>query len=345
MTERRGWLRSAIPVRLRTGTAILVTAALALAPIALGAAVLPADAYATKWQSGVSTGKCGPEPVQAFSKWRGSKVERTSGYVQDDSWTVLTTLKGLGTCVKRAGVPVTLSVPMLPKNAGTITNGAKGKYNAYWTKFGKAAIANGYSHATLRIGWEMNGNWFKWSATKDPTHWKQYWIQIIKTLRKVPGQHFTYEWAVGLGKHSNFDPRKAYPGNSYVTYIGSSVYDQKWGTYGASGATIWKGLSTGAFGLNWLASYAKSKHKKIGISEWALASRASFSHSGGGDDVYFITHFYAWAKKSNVAYEIYFNRVHKGTTTNEHRLAKGTTTLTTNSAFPKAAKAYKKYFG
>ena len=345
MTKRWDWMRSAMPRRLRTGTAVLVTAAMAVVPIALGASVLPAQAYATSWQSGVNTGQCQKAPLTAFAKWRGSAVERTSGYVGGKTFTQLSALYGLTTCLHHAGVPVTLSVPMLPASQGTLVNGAKGKYNAYWTKFGKNAVKDGYANATLRIGWEMNGNWFKWSAVKDPTHWKQYWIQIVKTLRKVPNSHFTFEWSVGLGKHNNFDPRKAYPGNAYVSYIGTTVYDTKWGTYGASGASIWKTLTTQPYGLNWLRTYAKSKHKQIAVSEWGLASRKSFARSGGGDDPYFISHMYAWIKKSNVKYEIYFNRLHKGTVNNEHRLAIGSTTLHTNPVFPNAAKAYKKYFG
>ena len=212
MTKRRDWMRSAMPRRLRTGTAVLVTAAMAVVPIALGASVLPAQAYTTSWQSGVNTGQCQKAPLTAFAKWRGSAVERTSGYVGGKTFTQLSALYGLTTCLHHAGVPVTLSVPMLPASQGTLVNGAKGKYNAYWTKFGKNAVKDGYANATLRIGWEMNGNWFKWSATKDPTHWKQYWIQIVKTLRKVPNSHFTFEWSVGLGKHNNFDPAQGLPG-------------------------------------------------------------------------------------------------------------------------------------
>ena len=118
MTVRRGWLRSAMPGRLRLGTAILVTAAMAVVPIALGASVLPAQAYATSWQSGVSTGQCGQAPVTAFGKWRGSAVERTSGYVGGSTFAQLAALYGLTTCLHHAGVPVTLSVPMLPRQAG-----------------------------------------------------------------------------------------------------------------------------------------------------------------------------------------------------------------------------------
>ena len=74
-----------------------------------------------------------------------------------------------------------------PEQRGNLKDGASGAYNTYWKQFGHNAVKAGFSHVTLRIGWEMNGGWFKWSAAKDPNHWKAYWKQIVTTLRKVPG--------------------------------------------------------------------------------------------------------------------------------------------------------------
>jgi Glycosyl hydrolase family 26 len=320
-------------------------------PALPGVSLSPAQA-STKWQSGVYTGQCGPKPVAAFGVWRKAPAERTSGYLAAKTWKDLYTISGLTTCLHRAGVPVTLSVPMFPgtvkkgKSESNLIRGAEGKYNAYWAKFGKALVAGGYAKATLRIGWEMNGSWFSWSADKDPKHWKAYWIQIVKTLRKVDPK-FTYEWAPALGSGTgHFDVASAYPGSAYVTYIGSTVYDQWFGEPNKTPAQIWANLNNTPFGLKWLASFAKAHHKKIAISEWGLASSASFNGGGGGDDPFFITHFYAWMKRSNVVYEIYFNRRHKNTTgpaqINEHRLTIGTKT---NPIFKNAAKVYKQYFG
>jgi Glycosyl hydrolase family 26 len=305
-----------------------------------GVAVSPAQAY-TAWQSGVYTGTCGEAAQNPFGAWRQAKIERTAGYVSADTWDDLTTLSTLGTCLSNAGVPISLSVAMLPANSGaTLRVGASGAYNTYWTTFGTNAVQDGYANATLRIGWEMNGDWFNWSAINDPIHWKLYWRQIVTTLRQVPGQHFTFDWSPGLGRISDhFDASRAYPGDAYVTYVGSSVYDEYWGYRSASAAKRWNNMVQQRNGLAWLAAFAKRHHKKIGISEWALATKDSFDGHGDGDNAYFVTHFYAWMKKSNVAYDIYFNRLHQD---NEHRLSIGTQT---NSAFTKAGAAYQRTFG
>jgi Glycosyl hydrolase family 26 len=323
----------------RAAIGALSVLAVVAAAVLPGVTMSPASAN-TRWQSGVYTGQCGKGPVSTFGSWRHAKTERTSGYVNPGSWQQLTQVSGVSRCLHQAGVPVTLSVAMLPGGGGDLKDGARGAYNQYWRAFGQNAVKGGLSHATLRLGWEFNGTWFKWTAAYDPTHWKAYWRQIVTTLRKVPGEHFTFEWSPGLGANSsNFNPASAYPGNSYVTYVGASVYDVWYGPSNASAATRWSNLSREKYGLNWLASFAKNHHKGIGISEWGLASPSSFGGHGSGDDAYFISHFYAWMKRSNVRYEIYFNRQHGA---NDHRLMVGNQT---NGTFTRAAVAYRNLFG
>jgi Glycosyl hydrolase family 26 len=330
--------RSSTPKRAAVGA--LLSLAVVGAAVLPGVTLSPAQASTPKWQSGVYTGECGKSPVSTFGAWRHAKTERTSGYVNGYTWDQLTHLAGVGNCLRHVDVPVTISVAMLPGNTGDLKDGARGAYDKYWTVFGKNAVSGGLSHATLRIGWEFNGAWFKWSAAKDPADWKAYWRKIVTTLRHVHGEHFTFEWSPGLGANStNFNPAKAYPGNAYVSYIGASVYDVWYGASSATPAQRWNSMVHEKYGLNWLASFAKSHHKGVGISEWGLASRSSFGGHGSGDDAYFVDHFYGWMKKSNVRYEIYFNRQHGA---NEHRLTIGNKT---DPTFIHAAAAYRKTFG
>ncbi|HTY73071.1 MAG TPA: glycosyl hydrolase [Actinomycetes bacterium] len=336
--------RARRPVRALVG--LLLAVAIVAAPAVPGLAS-PAQAV-TKWQSGVYTGTCDKSALTAFGTWRHSAVERTSAYLNAQTWGQLTTLKFFGHCLTGIGVPITFSVPMLPlsykQGKAHLVTGAAGKYNKYWLAFGKTMVADGYSRATLRLGWEMNGNWYPWNAEKDPKHWVSYWRQIVKTLRKVPNQHFTFEWSPALGVNgpTHFRSTKVYPGDAYVTYIGSTVYDQWWGKKSATVAQRWAHLTNQDLGLKWLASFAKKHHKKVAVAEWGLASKASFSGHGDGDNPYFISHFYAWMKTANMAYDIYFNRYHSSDH-NDHRMLLGTTK--TNIAFLKAAKAYRKTFG
>ena len=173
-----------------------------------------------------------------------------------------------------------------------------------------------------------------------PKHWAAYWRQIVKTLRNVPGEHFTFEWSPGLGANStNLNPARAWPGAGYVNYVGASVYDVWYGSRSATAYQRWHQLEHQKYGLAWLTTFAKKKHKHIGISEWGLASRGSFAGHGNGDNAYFIRHFYAWMKRVHVRYDIYFNRQHGA---NEHRLAIG---AGSNGTFRSAGTAYRRSFG
>ena len=58
----------------------------------------------------------------------------------------------------------------------------------------------------------------------------------------------------------------------------------------------------------WLA-YAKSKGKRLGISEWGVVNGPVYP-GGGGDNAYFISRMFQFFKENaaDIAYESYFDR-------------------------------------
>ena len=236
------------------------------------------------------------------------------------SWSSIENPTSAASCFKSMGMPVTFSVPMLPASGASIATGASGSYNSHWTALAKNLVSAGQANADLRIGWEMNGDWFNWSAGSNPTAWKNYWIQIVKSMKAVSGQHFTFTWSPGNGQ--SFAVENAYPGDAYVDYIGQSLYDQSYSA--RTNATVrWNALLNGSHGLAWQASFAAAHGKKLSYPEWALATPSSFSGHGGGDDPYFIQQFYNFLKSHNVAYETYFDTDHSP---NVHKINSGTAT-------------------
>jgi hypothetical protein len=290
------------------------------------------EAATTSWQSGVYVGGCNSTALNQFKTWRGTAVAHSEVFL-GTTWSAIENPTSAASCFKNLGIPVTFSVPMLPASGASITTGATGAYNSYWTTLAKNLVADGQPSADLRIGWEMNGNWFNWSAQSNPTAWKNYWIQIVKSMRSVSGQKFTFTWSPGAGQ--TFAVENAYPGDAYVDYIGQSVYDQWYGASGASAATKWNSVLNGSHGLAWGASFAAAHGKKLAYPEWALATPSSFSGHGNGDDVYFIQQFFAFLKSHSVAYETYFDANHSP---NTHMLNSGTST---SSNFKNAGATYK----
>lgn len=310
--------------------AVLVAVVSAGVLLANGPGSGAASAAGPSWQSGVYVGGCNSTAINQFKTWRGKSVARGMVFL-GSSWASIENPTSAASCFKSLGIPVTFSVPMLPSSGASITTGATGAYNKYWLALAKNLVSMGQANADLRIGWEMNGSWFNWSARSNPTAWKNYWIQIVKTMRTVSGQHFTYTWAPGNGQ--TFAVENAYPGDAYVDYIGQSLYDDSYST--TNPQTRWSQLLNGSHGLAWQASFAAAHNKKLAYPEWALATPSSFSGHGGGDDPYFMQQFYNFLKAHNVAYETYFDADHSP---NVHRLNVGTST---SGNFKNAAASYR----
>jgi hypothetical protein len=289
-----------------------------------------AAAAGPSWQSGVYVGGCNTTAINQFKTFRGKAVAHGMVFL-GTSWSAIENPTSAATCFKSIGVPVTFSVPMLPASGASITTGAGGAYNSHWSALARNLVSSGQAYADLRIGWEMNGNWFNWTARNNPTAWKNYWIQIVKSMKAVSGQHFTFTWSPGNGQ--TFAVENAYPGDAYVDYIGQSLYDQSYST--TSPTVRWNALLNGSHGLAWQASFAAAHGKKLSYPEWALATPSSFSGHGGGDDPYFIQQFYNFLKNHNVAYETYFDSDHSP---NVHKINSGTVA---SSNFKNAAASYK----
>jgi hypothetical protein len=121
----------------------------------------------------------------------------------------------------------------------------------------------------------------------------------VTTMRSVPGQHFKFLWTVYPTGTSVAD---AWPGNAYVDYIGTDIFDWYGGSKGtymhtASGALDHEGkwqqiLTTEPGGLNWMAAFSHATGKPIIIPEWGL----DFHTFGGQDNPLFITNMLAWMK-------------------------------------------------
>jgi hypothetical protein len=149
----------------------------------------------------------------------------------------------------------------------------------------------------------MNGSWYEWSERRapssDPDAYIRAWRQIVTAMRSVPGQHFKFLWTV---YPTGTSVAHAWPGNSYVDYVGTDIFDWYGGRKGtylhtASGALDHEGkwqqiLTTEPGGLNWMAAFSRATGKPIMIPEWGL----DFHKFGGQDNPLFITNMLAWMK-------------------------------------------------
>jgi hypothetical protein len=295
------------------------------------AAVAIQPLVAGKTLSGV-VGKGGQSAANAFGNWRGRAVDVVTNYLGTDSWYGITNVAGEGLTHYWDGSSVhrVWSVPMLPLDkSGTLQAEAQGSYNSKFYTVAQALIAGGDGSSTIRLGWEMTGDWYPWSGAKDPAAFIGAWRQIVNTMRSVPGAHFTFDFNTAM---FNSNPATIYPGDNYVDLIGADNYDDSfaWQYPASDHVQVWNYIRTGPYGLDWLGNFAKAHGKRLSFPEWGVSKRCD--KYSGGDDPYFMQQFHNWIASHDVAYETYSNFAENSCRN----------FVLTSGAFPQAAALYQK---
>lgn len=240
----------------------------------------------------------------------------------------------------------------------SLEKGASGAYNHYYKTLAENLVKHDLGNAILRLGWEFNGDWYTWRASKKEAAFAEYWRQIVTTMRAVPGaDRLQFCWNPTLG-YQQFPAEKAWPGDAFVDFIGVDVYDEAWlpDTYpwpaGASPEVIearrkkvWNDIILhGDHGLSFWSAFAREHQKPLAIPEWGVNNRVDQPQQHGGlDNVYFIEqmHRFLTDPVNHVAFHCYFDvQAPDG----HHQLSPGITG-TEKAEFPLAAAKFRALFG
>ena len=279
-------------------------AGLTLAAMLLGAACSSAGAA----EFGVYRGPgCdGRARVPAFESFAGRRVERIVDALSQENWSGLeSSIDWITGCWRNSGVKLTLSVPMMPKgDGGTLADGLKGGHDETFRHVARSLVAAGYPDATVRIGWEFNGDWWPWAAHKDPDSFIALYRRIVALMRGVEGSRFQFEWCPNHGRHA-IDPTRVYPGDDVVDVIGMDVYNEYWSELLANSSLRWRWYLNQPFGLRWHRSFAQEHGKALAYSEWGTGTRPD-GH-GGGDDPIFVNGMADWFAEARPLYQSYWD--------------------------------------
>jgi hypothetical protein len=144
-------------------------------------------------------------------------------------------------------------------------------------------IAAEYPRAIIRIGWEMNGDWYPWSIHSHPAVLYATAFQTVAEIFKSVSSLFVINWCPAIGQ---MDPTACYPGDAHVDVIGCDVYMDYRYVNAAKGAVElfaeMKAGYTSLPGLTWYENFAHAHGKLMSLPEWGV------NH----DDPYFIEHMY-----------------------------------------------------
>jgi hypothetical protein len=236
---------------------------------------------------------------------------------------------------------ITLALQMVPQDVSTQQNDgnydpnwradcAAGDFRQYYPILAQNLINAGFGHAIIRLGHEMNGNWYPdniGTTITDFSNWARCFDQIVTGMRSVPGAHFLFDWDTNQG-YRNIPYSEYYPGNNYVDMIGIDAYDSGMPGNPTSQPDRWNAEYTEGSGFQQLIQFAQQQGKPISIPEWGLPNS-----SGGGidDDPYYVQQIASIIANNNVVYQSYFDI--------------GTDGIDTIESQPNSWAAYKAAFG
>jgi len=188
-------------------------------------------------------------------------------------------------------------VPMI-LSGGTFAQVYNGSLDAVYLDVART-IASRDPNGIIRIGHEMNGNWYDWSidsAAGSSAEFVLCYQHLVSLFRSVsPG--FKFVWNPGAGKWAGIDFLPSYPGDAYVDFVSFDMYEDA-GFASMSAEDRWNHfLENDGRGLNWLAEFTAQHGKPAAFDEWASAV----------DDGVFITKMHEWITTHNVAYQMYWH--------------------------------------
>ncbi len=268
------WRRRALALVGALGAVGVLGASLAGAPAQAAGTPVAAAVTATTvrasgltWSSGVALPGHMAGSADAFAAWRGRPLDAVVDFTGRRTWQDITSPQWLLAQREHSSVAtLVLSTAMLPDDPSvTMAGCAAGTYDDRWRELGATLAASGLAdRLVVRLGWELNGNWQKWSAT-DPAAFVACWRHAHDAVEsRAPAVR--WEWSVNRGVGQGLpDARRAYPGDAYVDVVGLSSYDV---FPAVVDEATWRQHWAGEYGLNWWAAFAAEHGKPVAVSEW-----------------------------------------------------------------------------
>jgi hypothetical protein len=280
---------------------------------------------------GVYKGAADPEGVAEFGRWLGRDPAWALDFLPGTTWKTIGDPSFYAQRWSESPYRVVYSVPMLPDTGpATLERGAAGAYDHHFRRLAEGLVDGGEGDSVIRLGWEFNGHWFRWSAAGHEEAFVAYWRNAVDAMRSVDDARFMFDWSPSAGPNAA-EAEDAYPGDDYVDVIGLDVYDLN-ADPSLEPEERWDILMNEPYGLEWHRRFASSHDKPMSYPEWGLWPEAG---GGGGDSPYFIEQMHRWTATNNVAYQMYFD--YDGSDGVRHELS--------NPEYENAATRYRELFG
>lgn len=256
-------------------------------------------------------------PFDIMTGWQYQNKE----FTVDSAGTVWNDLKGMQVLDWFDNqYPAVLGMKPFPKG-GSYTDAKNGLYDAELVAIGQTIAAKrpaGTGMVWLRLGWEMNGNWYDHAAFNNDWSAKADYLagtrQIITKIREGAGNRvkFVQCWSAS----ANLRWQSTYWGDSYADAISADVYD----AYGGTNNGIHTRAHLEATGFIAMYDFARAHNKLFGVDEWGGhgTTTGDGAASNGGDNPDFQQVMWDWFQevKDNLLWELQFNENEAGNVEN-----------------------------
>ena len=304
-----------------------------------------------------------PSPAiraDGFAQWLGWRPRWASQCLDFNQFTLYPSFFIQPFNLNATQAHITLQLPAMFQSSTTNTtwaDAAAGKYDANWHTTGdQLCNVQQQCDVYLRFAWEMNGNWYPWSAGFNLTAYLSYYQHTVSAMRSVINSRFHFIWNPNANQQYGTGvlnpPWLAYPGDAYVDAIALDMYDSDYTTYAnpnwqanktqaqitAVWTSQWTKYQTGPYGLDDFLAFAKAHNKTLAICEWGLKPA---NGKGGGDNVVFVQAMYDWLTRPDVypyvLYAAYFDELESAIS--QEPINPG------NTMYPNATRLFKQLFG
>lgn len=268
----------------------------------------------TRWFSGAWTGGyMSGARAEAFGRWRGTPMDAVTTYPDKSTWNSIRDSSWHITTYRSFPGRLVYGLPLLPERGpGTLADVAKGRYDSVFRKVASDLKKNGRGNAIVRIGFEANGDWFRYGGTaQNAATWRSAYRRVAKVMtatapKLVTEFDITCGYSMPGSKHRLDSLTKLYPGDDVVDLIGCDMYDE-WQTKARTPAQ-WRSAIKPRLspGLTDVAAFARAHRKGMAIPEWGVAHPG---RNGNGDNPFFINAMRTWMRQNAdvLALENYFN--------------------------------------
>lgn len=126
----------------------------------------------------------------------------------------------------------------------------------------------------IRLGWEMNGNFFPWYAVGNETNYINAFRRVVGLYRAVSSR-FVFSFCPNQTENDGGggfrNPETMYPGDAYVDIVAMDAYYDT--TYDSTDSqTAFNYKKDAPFGLSWQCDFARKHQKRIAMDEWGITT-------------------------------------------------------------------------